>query len=185
MSQALFKTVEQRMQKCIEAFKTELSRLRTGRAHPSLIEHLKVECYGTETPLLQAASITVEGARTLVITPWDKGMVGSIEKAIQTSDLGLNPVTAGLVIRVPLPALTEERRRSLTRVVKDESEKAKVAIRNVRRDALNEIKQLLKQKEISEDDQHRAETRVQQLTDQYIKETDEITQQKEQELMTV
>ena len=147
----IIKDSEHRMQKSIESFKTELGKLRAGRAHPSLLEHIKVDYYGNLTPLNQVASINVENARTLTVTPWDKSMVQPIEKAILTSDLGLNPATAGQVIRVPLPALTEERRRELTKVLRDEGEKAKVSIRNIRRDANNHCKEMLKEKMISED----------------------------------
>src|SRR3990167_3005635 len=144
-----------RMDKSITTLQAELAKLRTGRAHPSLLEHIKVSYYDVETPLHQVASITVENPRMLVITPWEKNMVAPIEKAIMTSDLGLNPTTAGLVIRVPLPSLTEERRKSLTRVVRDETEKARVAIRNIRREANNDIKELLKAKEIGEDEERK------------------------------
>jgi len=185
MINEIVKDLEQRMQKSIESFKTELGKLRAGRAHPNLLEHIKVDYYGTETPLNQVASINVENARTLMVTPWDKSMVQPIEKAIMTSDLGLNPATAGQVIRVPLPALTEERRRELTKVLRDEGEKARVSIRNIRRDANGDCKELLKAKEISEDDERRGETDVQKLTDKYIAEVESILVNKEKEIMVI
>jgi len=174
-----------RMEKCIESFRTELTKLRTGRAHPSLLDHITVEYYGSDMPLNQVASVAIEDARTLTVTPWEKEMVAKIEKAIMTSDLGLNPSSAGLVIRVPLPALTEERRRDLARVVRDEAEKARVAVRNVRREAIQQCKDLLKSKEISEDEAHRAESDIQKITDSHIAQIDEITAQKEKDLMSV
>lgn len=174
-----------RMAKSLDSLKTELAKIRTGRAHPSLLEHVHVDYYGTEVPISQAANVTVEDPRTLAVTAWDKNMVGKIEKAIMTSDLGLNPATAGTVIRVPLPALTEERRAHLSKVVHSEGEQAKVAIRNIRRDANHQIKELLKEKEISEDDQRRAENEIQQLTDQYVEQVDARVEQKEKELMEI
>jgi len=174
-----------RMEKSIEVLASGLSKLRTGRAHPSLIEHIMVSYYGNNTPLNQVANITVEDARTLSISPWEKNMVQPIEKAIMSSDLGLNPTTAGIVIRVPLPPLTEERRKELVKVVRDEAEKAKVAIRNIRRDANNEIKELLKAKEISEDDQHRAEADIQKMTDSFVTEIDKTLGEKETDLMEI
>lgn len=174
-----------RMEKSIVSFKTELSKLRTGRAHPSLLDHIKVDYYGSVTPLSQVANIAVENARTLTITPWEKTMVQPIEKAIMTSDLGLNPATAGTVIRVPLPPLTEERRKDLIRVVRDEAEKARVSVRNIRREAKDDFKELVKAKEISEDDERRAEVEIQKLTDQFVNQIDEILTQKERDLMEV
>ncbi len=174
-----------KMQKSINAFKSELSKLRTGRAHPSLLEHLKVSYYGTDTPLSQVATIGVENARTLTVTPWEKNLVQDVEKAIMTSDLGLNPATSGMVIRVPLPALTEERRKDLTRVVRDEAEKARIAIRNIRRDANNDFKELLKAKDITEDDERRAEMSVQKVTDTSIADVDAIAAEKEKDLMAM
>src|SRR6202162_3171394 len=141
-----------RMAKCVQNFQADLKKLRTGRAHPSLIEHLKVDYYGSDVPLQQVANISVEDARTLVVSPWEKTMVGPIEKAIHKSDLGLTPMTAGTVIRIPLPPLTEERRRDITKVVRQDAENARVSIRNVRRDVLADVKELLKEKEISQDD---------------------------------
>jgi ribosome recycling factor len=174
-----------RMHKTVEAFQGEINKLRTGRAHPSLLEHIKVDYYGNPTPLNQVASITASDPRTLTITPWEKTMVQSIEKAIMNADLGLNPNTAGTVIRVPLPPLTEERRKDLVRVVKSEAENARVAIRNIRRDANADIKDLLKGKEISEDDEHRAQDGIQKLTDSFIAEIDKILDNKEKELMEI
>lgn len=176
---------EQRMIKCLEAFRNELARIRTGRAHPSLLEHLKVSSYGSDMPLNQVASITVENSRTLLVTPWDKNLVSAIEKAITTSDLGLNPATAGQVIRVPLPPLNEERRKGFVKMVRDEGEHAKVAVRNVRRDANNDVKNLLKEKQISEDEERRAEASIQKITDKYVAEVDKLLAAKEAELMEV
>jgi ribosome recycling factor len=174
-----------RMQKSVEAFKAELSKIRTGRAHPSLLDHIRVNYYGSEVPLTQAANVTIEDSRTLTVSPWDKSMVSAIEKAIMTSDLGLNPNTAGTVIRIPMPALTEERRRDLVRVVRAEAEAARVAIRNIRRDANNDFKDLLKEKEISEDDERRAQDDIQKLTDRFVQEADKLLAGKETELMEI
>ena len=179
------KDAVERMQKCVLAFKNELKRLRTGRAHPSLLEHIRVEYYGNEVPLTQVSNIALEDARTLTVTPWDKGMVGAIEKAIMKSDLGLNPATAGTVIRVPMPPLTEERRRDLTKVVRHEAENARVAVRNVRRDVNSEIKDMLKEKLISQDDDRRAQDDVQKLTDKHVAEIDQVLAEKEKELMQI
>jgi ribosome recycling factor len=176
---------EKRMQKCIETLKAELSKLRTGRAHPSLLEHIRVVCYGNETPLNQVASVSVSDARTLLVSPWDKGVVQDVEKAIRNADLGLNPVTAGQSIRVPLPPLTEERRKDLLKIVKQEGEQSRVAIRNIRRDANNDLKNLLKDKKISEDEQKRAEEIIQKLTDKFIVEVDKTLISKETELMEI
>jgi ribosome recycling factor len=172
-----------RMHKSLEALTRELAKIRTGRAHPSLLEHVQVEYYGSLVPISQAANVTVEDARTLAVTAWDKSMVPVIEKAILTSDLGLNPTTAGTVIRIPLPPLTEERRRELGKVVHHEGENAKIAIRNIRRDANHHVKELLKEKEISEDDDRRAEQEIQQITDVNIEKVDELVAAKEQELL--
>ena len=174
-----------RMDKSLDSLRAELSKIRTGRAHPSLLEHVNVEYYGSQVPISQAANVTVEDSRTLAVTAWDKSMVGKIEKAILTSDLGLNPATAGTVIRVPLPPLTEERRADLSKIVHAEGEQAKVAIRNIRRDANSHIKDLVKDKEISEDDQRRAETEIQQLTDQHVARVDEMVAAQENELMEI
>ena len=176
---------EQRMAKTVEALRHELAKIRTGRAHPSLLDHIKVEYYGSEVPLSQAATITIVDPRTLGVAPWDKNMVRVIEKAILSSDLGLNPATSGDVIRVPLPPLTEERRRDLTRVVRGEAENARVAIRNVRRDANHHLKAMVKNKAISEDEERRAEEKMQQLTGSYIAKIDELVAAKEKELMEV
>ncbi|WP_455384111.1 ribosome recycling factor [Acidihalobacter prosperus] len=174
-----------RMRKTLEALKTEFSKIRTGRATPSLLDHITVDYYGTPTPLNQVAKVAVEDSRTLSITPWEKTMVAPIEKAIMTSDLGLNPASAGTVIRVPMPPLTEERRKDLVRVVRHEAEGGRVAIRNIRRDANNDLKSLVKEKEISEDDERRAQDAVQKLTDQYIAEVDAALAHKEKELMEI
>lgn len=174
-----------RMQKCIVAFKNELKKLRTGRAHPSLLDHIRVEYYGNEVPLSQTANIALEDARTLTVTPWEKSMVQAIEKAIMKSDLGLMPNTAGTVIRVPMPPLTEERRRDLTKVVKHEAENARVSVRNVRRDVMNDLRDMLKEKLLSQDDDRRAQEEIQKLTDKYIAEVDQALAEKEKELLQV
>ncbi len=179
------KDARTRMNKSIEALKGELSKIRTGRAHVSVLDHIHVEYYGSEVPLSQVAKLSAEDARTLSVTPWEKDMVGKIEKAIMTSDLGLNPSTAGTVIRIPMPPLTEERRRELGKVVRHEGENAKIAIRNIRRDANSDFKAFLKEKEISEDDERRGEEMVQKLTDESVAEVDRIVAQKEKELMEV
>jgi len=179
------KDAESRMQKSIEALKGELSKIRTGRAHPSLLNHITVDYYGSEVPIGQVANIAVEDSRTLAVTPWEKPMVAVVEKAIMTSDLGLNPSSAGTVIRVPMPPLTEERRRDLTKVVKNEGEQGKVAIRNIRRDANSDIKSLLKEKEISEDEARGAEDSIQKITDKYIAEVDKLVEAKEQDLLSI
>ncbi len=179
------KDVGTRMAKCVESLKGELTKVRTGRAHPSLLDHLKVSYYGTPTPLNQVANVNVEDARTLSIQPWEQTMVKAVEKAIMESDLGLNPNTAGTVIRVPMPPLTEERRRDLVKVVRGEAEQARVAVRNVRRDGNNDLKGLVKEKLISEDDERRGQELVQKLTDQYVKEIDGVLAQKEEDLMAI
>lgn len=185
MIDEILKDAEIRMQKSVESLKTELTKVRTGRAHPSLLEHIAVEYYGSEVPLSQVASIGVEDARTLTVTPWEKPMVQAIEKAIMNSDLGLNPNSAGTVIRIPMPQLTEERRRDLVKVVRHEAENGKIAIRNIRRDANSDFKSLEKEKEISEDDERRAQDSVQKLTDKYVKEIDAVLVLKEEDLMKV
>ncbi|MDH5324751.1 MAG: ribosome recycling factor [Gammaproteobacteria bacterium] len=174
---------KKRMQKSIEALRIELTKLRTGRAHASLLDHLVVEYYGSDVPLSQVASISVSDARTLTVTPWEKTMVQPVEKAIMTSDLGLNPATSGTTIRVPLPPLTEERRKDMIRIVRAEGEAAKVAIRNIRRDANGDFKALQKDKEITEDDLRRAEDQMQKLTDEFTKEVDKAIEEKEIDLM--
>lgn len=176
---------KRRMIKAVEMLQTDLGKLRSGRAHPSLLDHITVDYYGNPTPLNQVANIAVSDSRTLAITPWEKTMIQPIEKAIMNSDLGLNPRTAGTVIHIPLPPLTEERRRDLVKVVKTEAENARVAIRNIRRDANSTVKDLLKEKEISEDEERRAEDNIQKLTDSYIAEIDEHLAAKEKELMEV
>ncbi len=185
MIDELMLDAEERMQKSIEALKNELTKIRTGRAHPSLLDHITVDYYGVETPLSQVASVGSEDARTLTITPWEKPMVQAIEKAIMKSDLGLNPMSAGTVIRVPVPALTEERRRDLVKVVKAEAEGTRVAIRNIRRDANSDLKGLEKEKMISEDEERRAEDSVQKLTDKYVKEVETVLEKKEKDLMAI
>ncbi len=179
------KDAAERMDKTVRALHDSLSKIRTGRAHPSLLDHITVSYYGVDTPLKQVASINVEDARTLTIQPFEQSMVKAVEKAIMESDLGLNPNTAGTVIRVPMPPLTEERRRDLTRVVRQEGEQAKVAIRNIRRDANSELKEMVKEKLITEDDERRGQEVIQKLTDQHVKEIDEMLQAKEQDLMAV
>ncbi len=174
-----------RMTKSVESLKGELSKLRAGRAHPTLLEQISVDYYGSLTPLNQLANITATDARTLTVVPWEKTMVQPVEKAIMESDLGLNPATAGTTIRIPLPPLTEERRRDLVRVVKQEGESAKVAIRNIRRDANSDFKELVKEKEISEDEEHRAMEEVQKLTDRHVAEVDQVIQAKEADLMEI
>jgi ribosome recycling factor len=174
-----------RMQKCVVAFQSDLKKLRTGRAHPSLIEHLKVDFYGNETPLNQVANIAVEDARTLTITPWDKTAVSAIEKAIHKSDLHLTPNTAGAVIRIPLPPLTEERRREILKVVKQDAEAARVSVRNVRRDAMAEAKEALKEKLISQDDERRGQDEIQKLTDKAIADIEQLMAVKEKEILQV
>jgi len=175
----------ERMSKSVEALEHELAKVRTGRAHPSLLDHISVSYYGSDTPLNQVANVNVEDSRTLAITPWEKTMVGPIEKAIMNSDLGLNPNTAGTVIRVPIPPLTEERRKDLIRVVRAEAEHSRVAIRNIRRDANHDLKDLVKEKLISEDDEHRGQEMVQSLTDQHIKDVEEVLKKKEEDLMSI
>lgn len=185
MIDQILKDAQKRMQKALESLKHELGKLRTGRAHPGLLDHLMVPYYGTNTPLSQVANVAATDSRTLTITPWEKAMVAPIEKAIMTSGLGLNPMTAGLVIRVPLPPLTEERRKELMKLVRHEGENARVAVRNVRREMNSQLKEGLKDKELSEDEEKRAQDKVQQVTDQHIKLVDEIVIEKEKELSSV
>ena len=175
----------QRMVKCVQQFQADTRKLRTGRAHPSLVENLKVDYYGTETPLSQLANISIEDARTLLINPWDKGAVQAVEKAIYKSDLGLTPNTAGAVIRVPLPPLTEERRRDITKVVRADAENARIAVRNVRRDVLGDVKDAVKEKLISQDDEKRAQEDIQKLTDKHVADIDAALAAKEKEIMQV
>ena len=174
-----------RMIKSLESLKSELTKLRTGRAHTSLLDHITVQYYGNDVPLAQVATITASDARTLTVTPWEKNMVAAVEKAIMTSNLGLNPATSGTVIRVPLPALTEERRKDMIRIVRQEGESARVAIRNIRRDANGDFKSLLKDKEITEDELRQAEEEIQKITDQHIKEVDGLLEVKEKDLMEI
>lgn len=176
---------EQRMNKSVDALKHELGAIRTGRAHTSLLEHIKVSYYGSEVPLNQVANITVQDARTLGISAWDKKAVPSIEKAILNSDLGLNPITAGEVIRVPLPPLNEERRKELIKVVRAEGEKARVAIRNIRREAIHAFKEMIKDKTIAQDEERRSEDKIQKMTDAHIASVDRILEAKEKEIMEV
>src|SRR3954470_15741138 len=173
------KNAEQKMQKSLEALKVDLGKVRTGRAHTGILDHVMVDYYGSPTPISQVANVTLIDARTIGVTPWDKKMVGAVDKAIRDSDLGLNPATQGEVVRVPMPPLTEERRRELTKVVKGEGENAKVAIRNLRRDANNVLKDLLKAKTVSEDEERRAQEEIQKLTDRYVAEIDKALAGKE------
>ena len=181
----LKKTAEQKMQKSLDALKTDLGKVRTGRAHTGLLDHIVVDYYGTPTPLKQIATLSLPDARTIAVTPYEKRMAGVIEKAIRDSDLGLNPSSVGEVVRVPMPALTEERRKELIKVVKHEAENAKVAVRNVRRDANTHLKELLKDKKVAEDEERRAQDDVQKLTDRYIAEIDKVLHTKEAELMAI
>jgi len=179
------KSADQKMHKTLETLKTDLGKVRTGRAHAGLLEHIMVDYYGTPTPLKQLANMSVPDARTIAVTPYEKRMAPVIEKAIRDSDLGLNPSTTGEVVRVPMPPLTAERRKELTKVVKHEAENAKVAVRNVRRDANTHLKDLVKDKKISEDDERRGQDEVQKLTDRYIAEIDKVLHAKEADLMAV
>lgn len=181
----LKKETTARMAKSVDTLKQELTKLRTGRAHASLLDHVLVSYYGSEVPLNQVASVSATDARTLLVTPWEKNMVGPIEKAILKSDLGLNPASAGTTIRVPLPPLTEERRRDLVKVVRQEGESAKVAIRNIRRDANGQLKTWLKDKKISEDAERQTQDEIQKLTDRHIQDVDKILAAKEAELMEI
>lgn len=179
------KSTEQKMQKSVEALKADLAKIRTGRAHAGLLDHIMVDYYGTPTPIGQLAKVAVLDARALGVTPWEKKLIQPVEKAIRDSDLGLNPTAQGDMVRVPMPPLTEERRRDLAKVVKGEGENARVAVRNLRRDANHGLKELLKAKTISEDEERRAQDEVQKLTDRFVAEIDKTIQTKEQELMTV
>jgi ribosome recycling factor len=177
------KAAEQRMQKGIEQLKEEMRRLRTGRAHAGLLEHVMVEYYGTNVPIKQTANISVEDARTLVVTPWEKNIVSAVEKAIINAGLGLNPVTAGQVIRVPLPPMTEERRRDLVKVVRQQAETGRVSLRSVRREAIDDLKDLLKEKLVTEDEERRGQEEIQKLTDRYVAQVDALLKDKEAEIM--
>jgi len=185
MLDQLKKNIEQKMKKTIEAFKFDLAKVRTGRAHTGLLDHVNVEYYGNPTPINQVANVILIDARTIGVTPWEKKMAGAIEKAIRDSDLGLNPAALGETVRVPMPALTEERRKELIKVVRHEAENARIAVRNLRRDANHTAKEALKKKEVSENDERRAEEDVQKLTDRYVAEIDKLLQQKETELLAV
>jgi ribosome recycling factor len=177
------KETEQRMQRGIDALKEEMRRLRTGRAHAGLLEHVMVEYYGSNVPLKQTANISIEDARTIVVTPWEKNMVSAVEKAIINAGLGLNPVTAGQVIRVPLPPMTEERRKDLVKVVRAQAETGRVAVRGVRREALSDLKDLLKEKMIAEDEERRGQEEIQKLTDRHVAQIDALLKDKESEIM--
>ncbi|GDX60062.1 ribosome-recycling factor [Nitrosomonadaceae bacterium] len=179
------KAAEQKMQKSLEALKIDLGKVRTGRAHTGLLDHINVDYYGTPMPINQVANVNLIDARTIGVSPWEKKMLGVVEKAIRDSDLGLNPMTIGEVIRVPMPSLTEERRRDLTKIVKHEAEDARIAMRNIRRDANTHLKELLKEKKVAEDDERRGQDEIQKLTDRHILEIDKMLQIKEVELMAV
>ena len=179
------KTAEQKMRKTVEALKTDLAKVRTGRAHTGLLDHIMVDYYGTSTPIPQVGNVTLLDARTITVSPWDKKMAPAIEKAIRDSDLGLNPAAMGETVRVPMPALTEERRKDLIKVVRHEGENARVAVRNVRRDGIHHLKELLKQKKVAEDEERRAQDDIQKLTDRSIADIDKLLQQKETDLMAV
>ncbi|MEM7763301.1 MAG: ribosome recycling factor [Pseudomonadota bacterium] len=183
MIEEIKKDADSRMGKSVDALRTELTKIRTGRAHTSLLDHIMVEYYGSDVPLNQVANLGVEDARTLLVTPWEKDMVVKVEKAIMNSDLGLNPASAGTVIRVPLPPLTEERRKDMIRIVRGEAENGRIAIRNIRRDALSDFKDLLKEKEIGEDDERRAADAIQELTNKHVAAVDAVLAEKEAELM--
>jgi ribosome recycling factor len=179
------KDTEQRMSKTLDALKTDLGKIRTGRPHTGLLDHVNIDYYGTPTPIPQAANVTLIDARTIGVAPWDKKMTNTIEKAIRDSGLGLNPAATGDLIRVPMPALTEERRRDLIKVVRHEAENARIAVRNIRRDSNQQLKDLLKQKKVAEDEERRAQDDVQKLTDRHIAEVDKILAAKETDLMAV
>jgi ribosome recycling factor len=179
------KSAEQKMGKSVEALKADLGKVRTGRAHTGLLDHIQVDYYGSMMPLSQVANVTLADARTIGVQPWEKKMIPVVEKAIRDSDLGLNPATSGDLIRIPMPALTEERRRELTKVVHKDAENARIAVRNIRRDANEQLKKLLKDKQCSEDDERHAQTDVQKLTDRFIAEIDKIMHAKEADLMAV
>lgn len=185
MIEDILKDAETRMGKTVDSLKSELTKIRTGRAHPSLLDQISVDYYGNETPINQVANVTVEDSRTLAVAPWEKQMVPVVEKAIINSGLGLNPATAGNLIRIPMPPLTEERRRELVKVVKNEGENAKIAIRNIRRDANSDFKDMLKDKDISEDESRDAEDSVQELTNKFVAAIDDVIAVKEKELMEI
>lgn len=179
------KTAEQKMKKSLEALRNDLAKVRTGRAHTGLLDHVTVDYYGTPTPLPQVGNVTLLDARTIAVTPWDKKLGPAIEKAIRDADLGLNPSSMGDTVRVPMPALTEERRRDLIKIVHREGEGARVAVRNVRRDAIHQLKELLKQKQISEDDERRAQDEIQKLTDRHVADIEKVLVAKEADLMAI
>jgi ribosome recycling factor len=181
----LKKNTEQKMHKSIESFKNDLSKVRTGRAHTGLLDHVMVDYYGTSTPIQQVAKIILLDSRTIGVTPFEKKIIPTVEKGIREADLGLNPTTSGDTIRLPMPALTEERRKELIKVVKHEAENARVAVRNLRRDAIQHLKEALKKKEVSENDERRAQDEVQKMTDRHIAEIDKLLQEKERELLSV
>jgi len=181
----IIKDAEERMQKSVESLRSQMSKVRTGRAHPSLLDSVMVNYYGVDTPLNQVANITTEDSRTLALTVFDKSATQAVEKAIMNSDLGLNPAATSSVIRIPLPPLTEERRRDLVKVVRSEAEQGRVAVRNIRRDANGDFKELLKDKEITEDEERSAEEQIQKITDKYVKQIDDALKAKEQDLMEV
>lgn len=183
MIEDIRKDADKRMAKSVAALGQTFKKMRTGRAHAGLLEHISVSYYGNDTPLNQVANIAVEDARTLTVTPWEQTMVAAIEKAIMNSDLGLTPASAGTVIRVPLPALTEERRRDLTKIVRQDAENGRIAVRNIRRDAIHDLKDLLKEKEITEDEERRAEQDIQTVTDRHVAEIDELSDKKQKEIM--
>jgi ribosome recycling factor len=176
---------EQKMHKSVESLKHDLAKIRTGRAHTGLLDHIQVEYYGSVVPLSQVANVGLGDARTITVQPWEKKMLQVIEKAIRESDLGLNPAAQGEMLRIPMPPLTEERRREMTKVVRHEGENARVAVRNLRRDAIHQLKEMMKKKEISEDDERRAQDEVQKLTDRFVSDIDKLVAEKEKELMTV
>ncbi len=179
------KGTEQKMQKSVDALKADLTKIRTGRAHTGLLDHIQVDYYGTMVPISQVAQVGLGDARTITVQPWEKKMVPVVEKAIRDSDLGLNPATSGDIVRVPMPVLTEQRRKELVKVVKHEGENAKIAVRNLRRDANHHVKEMLKAKTISEDDDRRAEEAIQKMTDRYVTEVDKLIAEKEKEVLTV
>ena len=179
------KDASARMDKSVAALRQELTKMRTGRAHTSLLDQITVDYYGTQTPLNQVANVNVEDSRTLTVSPWEKSMVQAIEKAIMTADLGLNPATAGTIIRVPLPPLTEERRKDMIKLVRHEAEGGRIAVRNIRRDAISDVKDLLKEKMIGQDDEHRAHDEIQAITDKHIADIDQTLAQKESELLEI
>ena len=185
LDEEIIADADKRMKKSIEVLRSELAKVRTGRAHPSLLEHITVKYYGAEVPLSQAGNIGVQDSRTLSITAWEKNVIPDIEKAIHNSGLGLNPVTAGDVIRIPLPPLTEDRRKELIKVVRGEAEKARIAVRNIRRDANHSMKELVKEKEITEDDERRDEENIQKITNSHIDKIDKVLSEKEKDLMEI